>query len=122
MSIKLRAFLAPLAASFTGFGGVLFHANHGAEHMLCLAAAAGLAVVGGLWACIIRFRRDAKYMRQERTNTLARIHGWQCPECWAPNSLGEPFPEGVREVLCPLHQLKKRQQDKTAKLLSRRLS
>ena len=55
-----RGPLAPLAASFAGVGGILFHAGHGPEHLLCMLLGAVVAVGGTLWGIInsIRLRRS----------------------------------------------------------------
>ncbi len=44
-----RSVLLPLATTFTGVGGLAFHAGHGPEHLLCLVLAALMAVSGSFW-------------------------------------------------------------------------
>lgn len=54
---RIRATLMPLVTTFTGVGGLVFHAGHGSEHLVCMASAAMLAVGGALWSIYNRYRR-----------------------------------------------------------------
>jgi hypothetical protein len=54
---KIRNLFVPVATTFTGVGGLLFHANHGPGHLICIAGAGLLVVIGGAWSWLTRNRK-----------------------------------------------------------------
>ncbi len=70
--------LMPLATTFTGVGGLVFHVGHGPEHLLCLVLAATLAVGGAFWSIWNRFSR-------RRDNFVPRSYSW-CDQDPRPHS------------------------------------
>jgi hypothetical protein len=64
----IRRILSPFAVTFTGLGGLIFHAGHGSEHLFCLLSALLIAVTGTSWALFNRIRLD----RRDREASIAR--------------------------------------------------